>query len=46
MKIAALPIKPIEQNTSSNIQTRLRMIDLAAEQNMELIVFPEMRNAP
>lgn len=42
MKIAAAQIKPFEQNTHSNIQTHLRMIDLAASQNVELIVFPEM----
>lgn len=42
MKIAAAQIKPIEQNTNSNIQTHLRMIDLAAKENVELIVFPEM----
>lgn len=42
MKIAAAQIKPIEQNTYSNIQTHLQMIDLAAKQNVEIIVFPEM----
>lgn len=42
MKIAAAQIKPVEQNTHSNIQTHLQMIDLAAKQNVELIVFPEM----
>ena len=42
IKIAAAQIKPIEQNTHSNIQTHLQMIDLAARQNVELIVFPEM----
>ncbi len=42
MKIAAAQIKPIEQNTDANIQNHLRMIELAAQQNVELIVFPEM----
>lgn len=42
MKIAAAQIKPVEQNTHSNNQTHLQMIDLTAKQNIELIVFPEM----
>lgn len=42
MKIAASQIKPIENNTIENINNHLRMIELAAKQKVELIVFPEM----
>jgi predicted amidohydrolase len=42
MKISAAQIRPVEHNTHSNIQTHLKMIELAAKQNVELIVFPEM----
>lgn len=42
MKIAAAQIKSIKHNTLANIQIHLQMIDLAAKQNVELIVFPEM----
>jgi predicted amidohydrolase len=42
MKIAAAQIKPIANNTDANIQNHLRMIDLAAQQNVDLIAFPEM----
>ncbi|MBI3234795.1 MAG: carbon-nitrogen hydrolase family protein [Bacteroidetes bacterium] len=42
MKIAAAQIKPINKNTYANIQTHFSMIELAAQQNVELILFPEM----
>ena len=42
MKIATAQIRSFDQNTDANIQTHLRMIDLAAQQNVELILFPEM----
>lgn len=42
MKIAATQIKPIDKNIDANIQNHLRMIELAAQQNVKLILFPEM----
>lgn len=42
MKIAAAQIKPIENNTNENIKNHLRMIDEAAHQHVQLIVFPEL----
>ncbi len=42
MKIAAVQLKSVEQNTDANIQNHLRMIELAAQQHVELILFPEM----
>lgn len=42
MKIAAAQIQPIGQNTDANIKTHLRMVELAAQQNVDLILFPEM----
>jgi len=42
MKIAAAQIKPIDKNIDANIQNHLRMIELAAQQNVKLILFPEM----
>ncbi|MBJ7429308.1 MAG: carbon-nitrogen hydrolase family protein, partial [Bacteroidia bacterium] len=42
MKIAAAQIKPIENNTKENIKNHLRMIDEAAQQQVQLIVFPEL----
>lgn len=42
MKIAAAQIKPIDKNIEANIQNHLRMIELAAQQKVELILFPEM----
>ena len=42
MKIAAAQIKPIENNTEANIQSHIHMIDMAAQQQVQLIVFPEL----
>lgn len=42
MKIAAAQIKPIDKNIEANIQNHLGMIELAAQQKVELILFPEM----
>lgn len=42
MKIAAAQIRPIENNTNENIKIHLRMIDEAAQQHVQLIVFPEL----
>lgn len=42
MKIAAAQIKPIDKNIEANIQNHLGMIELAAQQKFELILFPEM----
>ncbi|MBK8485202.1 MAG: carbon-nitrogen hydrolase family protein [Saprospiraceae bacterium] len=42
MKIAAAQIKSYKNNTEANIQNHLRMIELAAQQNVGLILFPEM----
>jgi predicted amidohydrolase len=42
MKIAAAQIKSYPNNTNENIKKHLRMIELAAEQNVDLILFPEL----
>ena len=42
MKIAAAQIKNFEQNIDANIENHMRMIDLAALQEVQLIAFPEM----
>jgi predicted amidohydrolase len=42
MKIAAAQIKPIANNTRENVINHMRMIDMAALQEVDLIVFPEM----
>lgn len=42
MKIAAAQIKSFAQDTEANIGNHLRMITLAAKQEVSLIVFPEM----
>ena len=42
MKIAAAQIKPIDKNIEANIQNHLGMIELAAQQKVELILFPEI----
>lgn len=42
MKIAAAQIRSFAQDTEANIGSHIRMIELAAKQNIALIVFPEM----
>jgi predicted amidohydrolase len=42
MIIAAAQTKPFENNTTKNIDCHLQLIKLAAQQGVELIVFPEM----
>ncbi|MCF8254332.1 MAG: carbon-nitrogen hydrolase family protein [Bacteroidia bacterium] len=42
MKIAAAQIQAFEQNTNANIQNHLRMIELAALEKVDLILFPEL----
>lgn len=42
MKLAAAQIKSYPQQTDENIRNHLRMIDLAAEQGVSLVLFPEM----
>jgi predicted amidohydrolase len=42
MKIAAAQIKSTDNNMDANIQIHVRMIELAAQQNVELVLFPEM----
>ncbi len=42
MIIAAAQTKPAGNNTNQNITDHLRLIDMAAEQGAELILFPEM----
>jgi predicted amidohydrolase len=42
MYIAAVQTKPNDSNTEANINDHLRLIDLAAQKNVGLIIFPEM----
>src|SRR5688572_14357462 len=42
MKIAAAQIRSFAQDTEANIGNHIRMIELAAKQEVSLIVFPEM----
>lgn len=42
MKLAAAQIKSVPQHTEANIRNHIRMIDLAAEQGVGFILFPEM----
>jgi predicted amidohydrolase len=42
MILAAAQISPFRNNTAANIQRHLQFIDCAAENNAQLILFPEM----
>lgn len=42
MKLAAAQMKAVPQYTEANIRNHIRMIDLAAEQGVGFILFPEM----
>jgi predicted amidohydrolase len=42
MRIAAAQSKPVAHNTEMNIQNHLRLIEVAAKHNVQLMVFPEM----
>jgi len=42
MIIAAAQTKPVTHNTDANIQDHLRLIESAAQQKVQLIIFPEM----
>jgi len=42
MILAAAQIKSIEQNTDANLDKHYKLVDLAAQYGVQLIVFPEM----
>lgn len=42
MILAAAQTKPVKNNTEKNIQDHFRLIDIAFQRGVELIVFPEM----
>ena len=42
MKIAAAQTKPVDGDIESNLLAHHRLIELASENNVKLLVFPEM----